>query len=45
MSEILYYCPKCKRKVVVLLKASVSCSRCGRAMKRVSESEPAPAAA
>lgn len=31
-----YRCPKCKRDVVVLLAcASVSCSRCGRVMKRV----------
>ncbi len=36
LGETTYRCPKCKRDVVVLLAcASVSCSRCGRAMKQV----------
>ncbi|WMT57966.1 hypothetical protein [Truepera radiovictrix] len=37
----VYRCPKCKRDVTVLLaRASVSCSRCGRAMRRVADARP-----
>jgi DNA-directed RNA polymerase subunit RPC12/RpoP len=35
-AEVRYRCPKCRLEVGLLLKsASVSCSRCGRAMKRL----------
>jgi len=34
--EVRYRCPKCRLEVGLLLKCtSVSCSRCGRAMKRL----------
>ena len=35
VAEVRYRCPKCRLEVGLMLKASVSCSRCGRAMKRV----------
>lgn len=41
--ETTYRCPKCKRDVVVLLECtSVSCSRCGRAMKQVTARAATP---
>ena len=34
-----YRCPKCKREVTVCVSATVACSRCERAMKRLPQSE------
>lgn len=35
-AEVRYRCPKCRLEVGLMLRgASVSCSRCGRAMKRL----------
>ena len=34
-----YRCPKCKREVTVCVSATVACSRCERAMKRLPQPE------
>ena len=33
-----YRCTRCKRRIVVYVPATVTCSRCGRVMRQVSES-------